>query len=34
MSMWISFVGGMLKVKRGSHELQSASAKRVPSPIT
>ena len=32
MSMWISFVGGKLNVYSGSHELQSASEKRVPSP--
>ena len=29
-SMWISRVGGMLNVKRGSHELEFASARRVP----
>ena len=29
--MWISFVGGMLNVYSVSHELQSASEKRVPS---
>ena len=29
--MWISLVGGMLNVYSGSHELQSASEKRVPS---
>ena len=30
--MWISFVGGKLNVYSGSHELQSASEKRVPRP--
>ena len=30
--MWISFVGGKLNVYSASHELQSASEKRVPSP--
>ena len=30
--MWISWVGGKLKVYSGSQELQSASEKRVPSP--
>jgi len=33
MSMWISLVGGMLNVNSLSHELQSASAKRVPRPM-
>ena len=32
MSMWISFVGGKLNVYSFSHELQSASENRVPSP--
>ena len=32
MSMWISFVGGKLNVYSASHELQSASEKRVPRP--
>ena len=30
--MWISFVGGIRNVYFSSHELQSASEKRVPSP--
>ncbi len=32
--MWISLVGGKLKVYSGSQELQSASEKRVPAPNT
>ena len=32
MSIWMSFVGGILKVKSSYQDDESASAKRVPSP--
>ncbi len=34
MSMWMSFAGGKWNAYSGSHELESASANRVPMPST